>query len=156
MSRSIVLEAEYPYPPKRVWRALTDREALTKWLMPNTFAPVVGHKFEFRVPPPHPGWRGFVECEVLEVDEPRRLVYSWVGDPKHPVTIVTWTLVASAAGTRLRLEHSGFQGWRGLFLRWILGSGWKGMVRKLLPEVIGRMGETSDDSAPPSVPPRPS
>jgi uncharacterized protein YndB with AHSA1/START domain len=81
-----------------------------------------------------------VECEVLEIDEPRRLSYTWVGDPKHPPTVVTWTLEPTAAGTRLRLEHAGFQGWRGLFLRWILGSGWKGMLRKHLPRVIDRMG----------------
>ena len=33
------------HPIERVWRALTDREALAQWLMPNDFEPVVGHSW---------------------------------------------------------------------------------------------------------------
>jgi uncharacterized protein YndB with AHSA1/START domain len=82
---AVVLERVYPYPPERVWRALTDRQALAEWLMPNDFQPTVGHKFQFNVGPQW-GWRGYVDCVVLEVDVPRRLSYSWEGDPKHPTT----------------------------------------------------------------------
>ena len=63
----IILDAIFPHPPERVWRALTDRDELALWLMPNDFLPVIGHKFEFRVKPQW-GWRGIVDCEVLEVD----------------------------------------------------------------------------------------
>ena len=136
--RAVILEQEYPYPPDRVWRALTDSKALAEWLMPNDFQPKVGHKFQFNVGPQW-GWRGFVECEVLEIDELRRLAYSWVGDPKHPVTFVTWILTPVAGGTRLRLEHTGFQGVRGLMDKLILGSGWKGMLKKSLPAAIARL-----------------
>ena len=59
------------------------------------FAPVVGHKFQFRVKP-QLGWRGIVDCEVLEVDQPRKLSYSWQGDPKYRVTNVTWLLEPTA------------------------------------------------------------
>ena len=133
----IVLDAVYPHPPERVWRALTTPDELAAWLMPNDFAPVVGHKFQFNVGPQW-GWRGFVDCEVLEVDEPRRLSYTWQGDPKHPPTIVTWTLEPIPTGTRLRLVHSEFRGFRGWFLKSIMGSGWKGMLNKALPQVLGR------------------
>jgi uncharacterized protein YndB with AHSA1/START domain len=136
--RAVILEQEYPFPPERVWRALTDSKALAEWLMPNDFQPKIGHKFQFNVGPQW-GWRGFVECEVLEIDEPRRLAYSWVGDPKHPVTVVTWILTAVEGGTRLRLEHTGFQGLRGLMDKFILGSGWKGMLKKSLPAAIARL-----------------
>jgi uncharacterized protein YndB with AHSA1/START domain len=75
MSRAILMERDYPHPPEKVWRALTDSAALARWLMPNNFEPKVGHKFQFKVGP-QPGWRGFVDCEVLEVEEPRRLSYT--------------------------------------------------------------------------------
>src|SRR5690349_15412164 len=35
----IDLSASYPFPPERVWAALTSSEALATWLMPNDFAP---------------------------------------------------------------------------------------------------------------------
>ena len=45
--------------------------------MPNNFEPVTGRNFRFHVdlmPAPYPGGS---ECEVLEMDTPRRLVYTW-------------------------------------------------------------------------------
>lgn len=47
----LLFEVRYPHTPERVWRALTDPKALAAWLMPNDFAPVVGHRFTFRAPP---------------------------------------------------------------------------------------------------------
>lgn len=52
-------------PPERVWRALTDPDELEAWLMENDVEPRVGHRFQFR-DEPKPGWRGVVDCEVLE------------------------------------------------------------------------------------------
>lgn len=132
----IVLDAVYPHPPERVWRALTDPNELAAWLMPNDFAPRVGHKFQFRVKPMW-GWRGIVDCEVREVEPPRRLSYTWQGDPKYRVTTVTWILQPTAdGGTRLTLEHRGFRGFGGMMLKWMLGSGWKKMFRTSLPAVL--------------------
>lgn len=132
----IVREADYAHPPERVWRALTDPKELGSWLMPNNFAPTVGHKFQFKVGP-KVGWRGIVDCEVLEVDPPRRLVYSWQGDPKHRSTTVCWTLTpTSDGGTRLKLEHTGFRGLGGALLKTMLGQGWGKMFRTSLPAVL--------------------
>jgi uncharacterized protein YndB with AHSA1/START domain len=47
----VVIELQYPCPPERVWRALTDSAALTDWLMPNDFVPKLGRKFQFRSKP---------------------------------------------------------------------------------------------------------
>ncbi len=132
----IVREIEYAHSPERVWRALTDPKELGSWLMPNDFTPTVGHKFQFKVGPKI-GWRGIVDCEVLEVDPPRRLVYSWQGDPKHRITTVSWTLTPTAAGgTRLKLEHTGFRGLGGALLKSMLGQGWGKMLRTSLPAVL--------------------
>lgn len=64
MTTSLRIEKTYPHPRARVWRALVDPELLARWLMPNDFAPRVGHRFTFRTEP-GPGFDGIVRCEVL-------------------------------------------------------------------------------------------
>lgn len=136
----ITVEAFYPHPPERVWRALTDPDELEAWLMENDFEPRVGHRFQFR-DEPRPGWRGVVDCEVLEVDEPRRLSYTWRGDEDGEPTVVTFTLEPDDGGTRLRLEHTDFRGLRGLVTRLILSRGWKKkLLREELPTVLEGTG----------------
>lgn len=79
----LIFEAIYPHPPERVWHALTDSAALAAWLMPNDFVPQVGHRFTFRAPP-QPWFDGIVQCEVLIVEPPRQLSYTWQGRPDAP------------------------------------------------------------------------
>lgn len=138
MKHTIKINVDYPYPPQRVWEALTDSRALADWLMPNDFKPVVGHKFQFKAATPQKHWRGIVDCEILEIDEPRKLSYTWIGDLNDPTTVVTWTLEPTATGTRLRLEHAGYRGISGWFHKLILGAGWKRMLRKGLVKVLER------------------
>src|SRR6267142_6041319 len=131
MPGSIHVEVEYPYPPERVWTALTDPRAIAEWLMPNDFQPRLGHRFQFRVANAK-GWSGIVDCEVTELTPPRRLSYTWKSDKID--TRVTWTLEPAASGTRVVLEHAGFRGVGGYMLRkFILGPGWKRMLGKKLP-----------------------
>ena len=105
MRREIRLEVTYPHPPERVWKALTDRKALEKWLMPNDFLPRLGHRFRFVREGAGRRKREEVQCEVVELDAPRRLAYTWRSDPETPPELVCWTLEPVEAGTRLRLEH---------------------------------------------------
>src|SRR5215472_8555490 len=90
-------EVFLPHPPEDVWAALTDPQALAEWLMPNNFEPTVGRKFSFHVDPMPGPYSGGSACEVLEVDPPHRLSYSWSCTRKDqtkspPPTKVTWTL----------------------------------------------------------------
>lgn len=141
MKRDVILERIYPYPIERVWRALTDPQALGDWLMKcPDFVPEVGHKFRFTAKP-QPGWRGWVDCEVLAVEPPRRLSYSWDGSAELKPTTVTWTLAPVAGGTRLRLEHTGFEGVRAVLVSFILGAGWKKMLRTRFATALGRVGD---------------
>jgi uncharacterized protein YndB with AHSA1/START domain len=139
MQSKIHLEQTYPHPRVKVWRALTEPALLQKWLMrPEGFAPVVGARFKLIDDGAHRGWRGFVECEVLEVKPERLLRISWVGDEKVKPQTVAFTLADDGAGTRLTLDHEGFAGVGGFVLsRLILGPGWKRMLRKRLAGVIG-------------------
>ncbi|HWI29218.1 MAG TPA: SRPBCC domain-containing protein [Stellaceae bacterium] len=111
-TRSLVFEREIPHPPEKLWRALTEGALIGEWLMKNDFQPVVGHRFNFRAPP-MPQWNGIVDCEVLAVDPPRRLSYSWNASGAEAAaglkTVVTWTLTPTRSGVLLRLEQSGFR-----------------------------------------------
>ena len=96
-----------PHSPEKVWRALTDPSLLAEWLLPAVdFELTPAAAFTFRAPP-QPGWDGTVNCRFLEIDAHRKLSYAWVvGDID---TVVTFTLTATASGTRLSLVQSGFK-----------------------------------------------
>ena len=54
-----------------------------------------------------PGWDGKVRCRMLEIEEQRKISYTWiVGDMD---TVVTFTLGPTPTGTQLSLLHSGFK-----------------------------------------------
>ena len=110
-TKSIVVERTMPHPPEKIWRALTSAPLIAEWLMKNDFEPRLGHRFTFRATPV-PGWSGVTNCEVIEVDPPRRLAYRW-GDGTESEsglkTVVTWTLTPTAGGTHVRMEQSGFR-----------------------------------------------
>jgi uncharacterized protein YndB with AHSA1/START domain len=99
-----------PHPPARVWRILVDPDQMTRWLMPNDFKPVVGHRFTFQSKPiPALHFAGTVHCEVLAVEPERLLQITWVDRSGSGLdSVVTWRLEPEGRGTRLLIEHSGF------------------------------------------------
>ena len=105
---SLVVEREIAFPPEKVWRALTQPLLIEEWLMKNDFEPVVGHNFNLSGE-----WGGVLDCEVLAVEQDRTLAYTW--NFKHEDaaydlrSVVTFTLAPTNAGTRLRMEQTGFQ-----------------------------------------------
>ena len=140
---SVRIVRDYPHPPQKVWRALTDPALIALWAMrPEGFQPVVGNRFKL-VAKPQPGWRGFVDCEVLEAREPAVLRYSWKGDDAGDTTIVTYTLSPHPSGTRLVFEHTGFRGFGGFMLaKFMLGPGWKKMIVNAIPAVLADVDES--------------
>jgi len=100
-THSVVVEREMPYPPEKLWRALTQPHLIEEWLMKNDFSPVVGHSFKLS------GNWGSVDCQVLEVEPNRTLSYAW--GALGLGSVVTWTLTPTDTGTRLRMEQSGFR-----------------------------------------------
>lgn len=136
---------DYPHSPAKVWRALTDPALIALWAMrPEGFAAVVGNRSRF-VAKPNPGWRGYVECEVLEVRERELLRYSWIGDDGGKPTFVTYRLEPHQGGTRLTFEHVGFEGVGGFLLaKLMLGPGWRKMLGAAFPRVLA---DLADDGA---------
>jgi uncharacterized protein YndB with AHSA1/START domain len=139
---TIVHDTVLPYSPERVWSMLAESENIQRWLMPNDFAAKLGHRFTFRTDPiPAANFDGIIHCEVVELDPPRRLAYTWQGGPLN--TKVTYRLEPEGDGTHLYFEHGDFDldnpvdrmAYHGM------GSGWKdcweGNFRRVMDEVVG-------------------
>jgi uncharacterized protein YndB with AHSA1/START domain len=105
---SVVVEREIPFPPEKLWRALTQPHLIEEWLMKNDFSPVVGHQFKLRGE-----WGGVLDCEVLKIEPNKSLSYTW--DFAHEdaaynmKSVVTFTLTPTGKGTHLRMEQAGFR-----------------------------------------------
>jgi uncharacterized protein YndB with AHSA1/START domain len=87
---SVVVEREIPYPPEKIWRALTQPHLIEEWLMKNDFKPVVDHRCNLRA-----DW-GAVDCQVLAVEPNKTLSYTWAAHGLE--SVVTWTLTLRARG----------------------------------------------------------
>ncbi|MQS17189.1 SRPBCC domain-containing protein [Streptomyces kaniharaensis] len=127
--KSVITCDEFlPYPPARVWEALTEPELHARWWAPGDVRAVVGHRFTLDMGP----W-GQQPCEVIAVEPERLLSYSFAEGSLD--TTVTWRLVPEGHGTRLLLEHAGFdldtpmgrQAHQGM------GQGWPGVLRRIAP-----------------------
>ena len=133
---SVAVDREIPFPPEKVWRALTLPHLIEEWLMKNDFQSVVGHRFNLRGE-----WGGVLDCEVLVVEPNKKLSYTWNyahEDAAYSLqSVVIFTLTATAAGTHLRMEQQGFrpgqkQAYHGA------KSGWQQFFTKL-EQVVARV-----------------
>lgn len=117
-----------PSPPTRVWQALTTPEELAQWWVPGNIAPVVGHEFLLEMP----GW-GNVPCTVLEAVEPERLAFTFSD------WTLTWRLIPEGTGTRLFLDHTGFDldNPQHRFAIDQMGPGWSDHILPALAALLG-------------------
>jgi uncharacterized protein YndB with AHSA1/START domain len=117
-------------PPAKVWRLLTEPGLMRLWWAEGEVAAVVGHQFTLDMP----GY-GKQPCTVLEVDPPHRFVYTFTA-----AWTLTWRLEPEGTGTRVFLEHSGFdlddKRMAEAFDR--MGRGWHDVVLPRLTEVVAR------------------
>ena len=112
----IKAEIELAVPPERVFRSLTDAAELAMWwgadAMYRTTDWVIdlrpGGKWSTRAVGAD-GSEATVDGEYLEVDPPRRLVYTWRPSwDDYAVTTVECQLHPIPTGTRLLVTHTGF------------------------------------------------
>jgi uncharacterized protein YndB with AHSA1/START domain len=154
MHRTIRFNRYFPYPVSKVWNALTNAQLLGEWFMENDFEPTLNHEFTFRKEP-QPGWNGITYCKVIEVNSFRSIAYTYCGTAGGEKalacagihsdladatvkgmfteldTILRFTIEPKDSGTYLKLEHSGFKGFKLVIISFIMGWGWKKLLRKL-------------------------
>jgi uncharacterized protein YndB with AHSA1/START domain len=118
---AVIAEIQITAPPDRVFKALTDERELIRWFT-DASCPVNSWEMDAR----HGGQYRYTtekgrvvvngvdefEChgEILEIDPPRLLVYTWYGNwhrNKSLRTVVRWELTPSAGGTHVKVTHSG-------------------------------------------------
>lgn len=143
---AIHLVYDYPHSPAKVWRAVTDPALIPLWTATGAggrtegFATVVGTKFQF-IGKPKPGWNGVVDCEVLEVDAPSLLRWSWTDTSSGDTTEVVYRIEPHAGGTRFTYDHTGFTGASGFFMAQLLGH----VRRKMLGQGLTAVLDDIDD-----------
>ncbi len=133
MTETIVVTCDQflTHSPEDVWRALTDPDVLARWWVPGDIRAEVGHRFSLDM-----GKWGQQPCEVTAVEPGRMIAYRFGGGSLD--TTITWRLESEGTGTRLFLEHAGFdlgsplgrQAYEGM------GAGW--------PHVLERIGGAID------------
>jgi uncharacterized protein YndB with AHSA1/START domain len=132
-------ERRLRHAPEKVWRAITDPAELTHWFpqdLDGSFAPGASLRFVFRGEPPVldgeviEDFRG----EVLEIDPPRTLAYTWGDD------VLRWTITPDGDGCLLTLTDTLAE--RGKAAR--DGAGWAVCLEGLQARLDGTAGPAGD------------
>ena len=138
---------EIGVPRERVFRALASDEIVDWWIRPGVFD-TREWRGDLR-PGGHWTASGYsrgspytLEGDYVEVDPPRKLVYTWrlKGDPEGSATTVSFTLdeLDNGRATRLILVHSGFSAGA----RFVANhAGWETSLRHLI-ELFKKEGQS--------------
>jgi uncharacterized protein YndB with AHSA1/START domain len=135
---TIVSEIDIAAPPDLVFKGICDPETVrrrTPHLNSFEMDLRVGGKWrlEITMPKPHRGVSIVKhDGEVLEIDPPRLLVYTWFAnfhtDPKHR-SIVRWDLTPTKSGTHVKVTHSGLSSEPAACKDY--AGGWPGVLQEL-------------------------
>jgi len=106
---------DLPFPPERVWRAVTSPQELSRWFGDRVFLDPLAVGSEIVIE-----WDEYGRATgVVElVDPPRTFAFRWRAhgvDPRAPLapdysTLVTFSLLPAEQGTRLEVVETGFAG----------------------------------------------
>lgn len=120
-----------------VWAFLTEKDKLAEWFHPAEADLKQGE--DYTLLDQHGDMTRICWGTVLEMDPPRRLVYSFTVKPLNgAMTTVTWTLEEAAGGTRLTLVHEGIElaaGEAAMGLLCALDKGWDEHFGRLRSQV---------------------
>jgi len=131
MNEKITFEAFYPHSPARVWEALINPEALSKWLLPTNFRAQPGVQSEFKMS------SKAVQATVLEISQGEALKLLWDDGEAGSPSVVTWTLTPKDGGTHLKLEHAAAESEPYVLIE--ASMNWSAALYSRLPQILLRM-----------------
>lgn len=103
-SRSVAFECDLPEPVEKVWRALTTREIVSEWLLPNDLKPEMGARFTLSEPDREP-----IDCEIVSIEEQRSIRFGWRDAEARRgglASTVTFEIASTGnGGTHLTIVH---------------------------------------------------
>lgn len=132
----LVIERTIDAPVALVWRAITTREDIHRWLFDFIgFKPQPGTDFEFTVV--HEGNTFRHLCKVMEVVAQKKISYSWRYDGHEGDSLVTFELFAEGTKTKLKLTHEGLESFPKApqFARTNFEKGWT-MLSQSLQDIV--------------------
>lgn len=103
-----VIERVFNAPVALVWKAITDRDEMSKWYFDlKAFKPEVGFEFEFYGGDKNKQWLHLLK--VTEVIPEKKLTYSWRYDGYSGISYVCFELFPQGDKTILKLTHTGLE-----------------------------------------------
>lgn len=146
--KEVVVERTFHASTAEVWAALTDKDQLKEWYFEvSDFKPEAG--FEFRFYGENEGTRFEHICTVVDVEQERRLSYTWRYEGYPGESLVTFDLVAGGAErTRLTVTHRGLDTFPADSPHFVVenfNAGWNGLFEQLLGYLEGRRTSGSSD-----------
>ncbi len=105
----IILERTLDAPVSKVWKAITDKNEMKQWYFNLAdFKAEIGFTFQF-MGGPEEGIQYLHVCEVTEVVNERKLMYSWRYEGYAGNSYVSFELNEQGNKTEVRLTHSGIE-----------------------------------------------
>jgi len=126
MMKAIELSQYIPYPPKKVWEALTTPELIQQWWVKGDIQPKAGHQFTLDM-----GSFGVQHCLVKVADKEILFEYDFAIGVLD--TTLGWQLIPQGEGTLLQLKHSGFNENSSVGQQAFMG------MRKGWPQILSRI-----------------
>lgn len=104
----IQVKRTYQLPIRDVWEIITTQAYLSQWLMPGNFKAELGHSYIFNCEPNDTCGDGKVYGEVLEVNPPHSITFTWNSKDVSQETVVEFKLEESSDGVCFNILHKGF------------------------------------------------
>lgn len=135
----LVKEITVNAPVSKVWKAITDKNEMKEWYFDlKEFKPEVGFEFRFMGGPSED--RQYLHiCEITEVEENKKLEYSWRYDGYPGKSFVTFELFEEGERTRVKLTHSVLESFgtdNRDFAKENFDAGWEAIIRTSLKNYL--------------------
>lgn len=105
----VIIEYELEAPVEQVWKAITDKTEMKQWYFDiSDFKPEAGFEFQFTGGAEN-GITYIHLCKITEVEENKKLKYSWRYKDYDGMSFVSFELSPNGNKTRLKLTHEGLE-----------------------------------------------